>query len=280
MCRFFFLFIVAGVLALVQPVQAQVTKQKNVRLPCGAGLVQHRLEPRVIAASYELADVAAGQLRIDFAGHSTFLITSPGGVKVATDYNDYYRAKVLPDIATMSGWHRNHSTDEIEPSITYALRGWDTGNGLPSHDVRIKDLRVYGVLRDITPDYVSYRFPTAIYVIQSQGLCIAHLGLMGHVLDRKILAEIGRIDVLMVPIDQRVTLSFEEIVHNIKVINPKVVIPMHYNSEYTVEEFLSSAKAFFPVRRPNRSTFVAQKSTLPQKTEIHFLLPPYFSQGF
>jgi hypothetical protein len=274
------LMLVAGVMGLGQPAQAQSTKQKPLRLPCGAGLVQQRLEPRLIPAAFRLADVTAGQLRIDFAGHSTYLITSLQGVKVATDYNDFYRAKELPDIATMSGWHPNHTTDNIQPSISYALKGWDTGVGLPRHNVRIKDLRVYAVPANIEQDGITFRFPTAIFVVQSQGLCVAHLGLLGHVLEPRTVANIGRIDVLMVPIDQRVTLSFAETIHNIKVINPKVVVPMHYNSKYTVEEFLNSAKAHFPVRQPNSSILIAQKSTLPQKTEIHFLLPPYFSQGF
>jgi len=280
MHRFFFLFVVAGLVVLSQPVQAQAPKLKPLRLPCGAGLVEQRLEPRLIPAAFRLADVTAGQLRIEFAGHSTFLITSPQGVKVATDYNEYYRAKVLPDIATMSGWHHNHTTDNIQPSITHALKGWDTGSGLPWHDVRIKDLRVYAVPANIEQDGIGFRFPTAVFVVQSQGLCVVHLGLLGHVLEPGTVAKIGRIDILMVPIDQRVTLSLAETIHNIKVINPKIVVPMHYNSKYTVEEFLSAAKAHFPVRRPNSGTLIVQKSTLPQKTEIHFLLPPYFSQGF
>jgi hypothetical protein len=261
-------------LLLGGPLHAQ-----QVRLPCGAGLVQHSPPtPKIFKAAYSLAELRAGQLRIDFAGHSTFQITSPGGVKVATDYNAFYRSKRLPDIALMSAWHGNHSTSDIEPSITYALRGWDTGTGTPSHDVRIKDLRVTSMAVNTGP-FDDYRYPTSIFVIESHGICIAHLGLIGQVIAPPLAARMGRIDVLMTPIDQRVTQSFEEIIHNIRVINPKVVVPMHYNSESTVEGFLSAANKFFPVRRPGTSLYLADKSTLPAKTEIHFLVPPFFSQG-
>ncbi len=249
------------------------------RLPCGAGLVQHLSpKPKLFKAAYSLTQLRAGQLRIEFNGHSTFQITSPGGVKVATDYNAFYRAKVLPDIAAMSAWHGNHNTSDIEPSITYALRGWDTGAGTPSHDVRIKDLRVYSMAVN-TGTADGYRYPTSIFVIESHGICIAHLGLLGHVIAPPLAARMGRIDILLTPIDQRVTQSFEEIIHNIRVVNPKIVVPMHYNSEATVAGFLSVAKKFFPVTRPATSTYLANKSTLPKKTEIHFLLPPFFSQG-
>ena len=93
------------------------------------------------------------------------------------------------------------------------------------------------------------------------------------------LARIGRIDILLTPIDQRVTQSVEEIIHNIKAINPKIVVPLHYNSEDTVEGFLHAAKAFFPVRRPQTGTPIAEKSRLPGNTENYFLLSPFFSRG-
>jgi L-ascorbate metabolism protein UlaG (beta-lactamase superfamily) len=267
-------------LLLAGPVHAQSASPKPVRLPCGAGLVQQQYPaPKILNAAYSLAALRAGQLRIDFAGHSTFLITSPSGVKVATDYNDYYRAKSLPDIALMSSWHGNHSTGTIEAGITHALRGWNSLPGGPSHDVRLKDLRVYSMAENLGVDGGGYWYPTSIFVIQSHGICIAHLGLIGHVIEPPMLARIGRIDKLLTPIDQRVTQSFEEIIHNIKAINPKIVVPMHYNSEDTVEGFLHAAKAFFPVRRPQTGTLIAEKSRLPGKTEIYFLLPPFFSRG-
>ena len=40
-----------------------------------------------------------------YVGHSTFLIESVGGVKIATDYNDYVRPRIIPDIVTMNIAH-------------------------------------------------------------------------------------------------------------------------------------------------------------------------------
>src|SRR5215212_498987 len=50
--------------------------------------------PRVIPAA-----LARGEVSLTFVGHATFLIESPGGVRVATDYNDYVRPPVVPDVA-------------------------------------------------------------------------------------------------------------------------------------------------------------------------------------
>jgi hypothetical protein len=51
-----------------------------------------------------LATLNSEQILLTFLGHATFLIESPQLVRIATDYNDYIRAPVLPDIVTM--WAR------------------------------------------------------------------------------------------------------------------------------------------------------------------------------
>ncbi|MDA0239797.1 MAG: MBL fold metallo-hydrolase [Proteobacteria bacterium] len=263
--------------AIGGPVQAQAPKNPIERGACGLGFVQNGLFHH---AALQRTDVQAGSLKVEFVGHSSFLITSPQGVKVVTDYNDFYRADVLPDIATMSGWHQNHTTDTIQPSISHALHGWDVGKGTPRHDVTLKDMRVFSVPTNDGAALGIFRYPSSVFVIQSNGLCIAHMGLTAEVLDPTMVKRLGRIDVLMVPIDRRVTSSFEEIVANIKRINPRIVVPMHYNAEFTVEQFLSEIAKVFPVRRPGKSIYVFERSRLPEKTEVLFMTPPAFSSGF
>src|SRR5215216_5021441 len=52
---------------------------------------------------------------VTFLGHASFLIESPQGVRIVTDYNDLVRAPVTPDIVTMNNAHTTHWTDAIEP---------------------------------------------------------------------------------------------------------------------------------------------------------------------
>ena len=117
------------VLVAANPALAQLETQNQVRFPCGAGMVE--LDGGgFIKAAFTLADVTANKLSLTFIGHASFLIRSPRGVKVITDYNDYFRAQVLPDIATMNIDRGNHATEDIDPSIRYVLRGWDQGHGI------------------------------------------------------------------------------------------------------------------------------------------------------
>src|SRR5512145_1790802 len=64
----------------------------------------------IVPAAVQLAALAAHEVRLTFVGHATWLIESAGGVRIATDYNDYVRPSVVPDIATMNRAHTTHFT--------------------------------------------------------------------------------------------------------------------------------------------------------------------------
>ena len=64
---------------------------------------------------------------ITYVGHSTFLIQSPAGVTIATDYNDGLRPPVTPEIATMNRAHITHFSISPDPDIACLLPGWGPG---------------------------------------------------------------------------------------------------------------------------------------------------------
>src|SRR5437899_2816291 len=68
-----------------------------------------------------------GGVGLTFLGHASFLIESPQGVKIVTDYNDMIRPPVIPDIVTMNNAHPTHYTDHVEAGVKFVLRGWDPG---------------------------------------------------------------------------------------------------------------------------------------------------------
>ena len=84
------------------------------------GLVAAR-PPFVTPAAFRLAALERGQARLTYVGHSTFLIESPQLVRIATDYNDYVKPTVLPDIATMNHAHSTHYSMSPDPGIKHCL---------------------------------------------------------------------------------------------------------------------------------------------------------------
>ncbi|HEX9490863.1 MAG TPA: MBL fold metallo-hydrolase, partial [Stellaceae bacterium] len=95
--------------------------------------------PRIVPAALRVS-LDPEQVRITYIGHSTFLIESPQLVRIATDYNDYVRPPVVPDIVTMNHAHSTHFTDHPDPAIKYVLRGWGPTPDQPArHDITVKD---------------------------------------------------------------------------------------------------------------------------------------------
>ena len=153
-------------------------------------------------AALRLAALKDGEVRINYIGHSTFLIESPKLVRIATDYNDYVKPPILPDIATMNRAHSTHYTDRPDPGIKYVLRGWKEDGGRPA---RTSSIRTCACARSrptsATMRGGTQRHGNSIFIFEVANLCIAHLGHLHHTLNQQQLNEIGRVDVVLVPVD-------------------------------------------------------------------------------
>jgi L-ascorbate metabolism protein UlaG (beta-lactamase superfamily) len=228
--------------------------------------------PRAIPAAFRLAALSADQIRITYAGHSTFLIESPKLVRIATDYNDYVKPPVLPDVVTMNHAHSSHFTDRPDPAIPHVLRGWAEEYGKPMrHDTQIRDVRVRNVptnIRDFGGG--TERHGNSIFIFEVANLCIAHLGHLHHTLSQQQLNEIGRVDVVMVPVDGSYTLDVDGMFEVVQALKAPLMIPMHFFSAFTLERFLSRARQKFAVEFSETPSVVVSKTTLP--TEPKFLV--------
>lgn len=219
------------------------------------------------------AAIPPGHAGIRFLGHASFLIESPGGVSIVTDYNAYIRPDELPDIVTMNHAHSSHFTDLPDPGIKLVLRGWNTGNGVADYDITFGDVRVRNVptnIRDGTlqSDGGTEYGGNSIFVFDIAELCIAHLGHLHHTLTPQHLAQLGPIDVLLAPVDGTWTLGHDDLIEVIEQIRPALVIPMHYFSGRILETFLAKTAGRYPVHRNDQSSVVLARGELPKRTEI------------
>ncbi|MDA0239994.1 MAG: MBL fold metallo-hydrolase [Proteobacteria bacterium] len=245
---------------------AQAQQLSKNPQPCGLGLVHNG--PMLHRAAFQVADVPAGSVRLTFAGHSSFLIETTQGVKAVTDYNDFVRPPGLPDLVTMNTGHSTHSTDSPDPAIKYVLRGWKEEGGIQRHHMRYKDMRVYNLPTNIEGQGFSFFNNSSIFVFEAAGVCIAHFGNLRHALDEKTVAGVGRVDVMLVAADRRITNSIEEVLHNIALLKPRLVVPMHCNFVGNAMEFGEQVKHLYPVKIQKGAVLEASRATLPQKTEV------------
>jgi L-ascorbate metabolism protein UlaG (beta-lactamase superfamily) len=225
--------------------------------------------PRVTPAAWRLARNPE-EVRITYVGHSTFLIESPQLVRIATDYNDYVRSPLLPDIITMNHAHTTHYTDRPDPAIRHVLRGWGPSPDQPArHDVQVKDVRVRNVPTNIR-DWRggTERHGNSIFIFELANMCIAHLGHLHHTLEASHLKKLGRIDVLLVPVDGGYTLDADGMMEVLKAIGAPLMLPMHYFNPTTLERFLAKARTYYPVEFSSTASLTVSRATIPTAPKI------------
>jgi L-ascorbate metabolism protein UlaG (beta-lactamase superfamily) len=259
---------VAPVTAQPMPVPAKPEMMENC-----PGLIAGT-RPQALPAALRVAALASDQVRLSYVGHSTFLIESPRNIKIATDYNDYVKPRALPDIVTMNHAHSTHFTHHPEPGIKHVLRGWGASPEKPArHDVQVSDVRVRNVPTNIR-DWGggTQRHGNSIFIFEIANLCIAHLGHLHHTLNQQQLNEIGRIDVVMVPVDGGVTLDHEGMAEVLVALKAPLMIPMHYFGTHSLRRFLDVlAGKSFETEFSDVSSVVVSKTTLPAKQKVMVL---------
>jgi L-ascorbate metabolism protein UlaG (beta-lactamase superfamily) len=227
------------------------------------GVVAGRLRLSHLAGS-----VPESAVSLTFLGHASFLIESPAGVRIVTDYNDMIRAPVTPDIVTMNNAHPTHYSDWVEPGVKYILRGWDPAGGVANHHLEYRDVRIRNVPTNVRELGGTRYNGNSIFVFEIADLCIAHLGHLHHTLTPTHLAELGAIDVVLVPVDGTYTLNQEEMIEVLQQIGPKLVIPMHIFSQASLEKFLTRAGGLYAIRRETGAAVALSRADLPATPEI------------
>jgi L-ascorbate metabolism protein UlaG (beta-lactamase superfamily) len=217
------------------------------------------------------------QVRVTYHGHSTFTIESAKGVTVSTDYNDYVRPTNTPTIATMNVAHDTHYSNVPDEKIVHILKGWNSsGEAAAIHDLTVQDLRVRNVPTNIRNSFAGPaggRYGNSIFIFESGGLCIAHLGHLHHTLTTQQLAQIGQMDVVFVPIDGSYTLDMPGTFEVLKSMRAPIVIPMHWFSGFSLDAFVAAAKADYEIVRNPTSSIIISKDKIPSKPRM-LVMPP------
>jgi len=225
--------------------------------------------PRAIPVAARLAALASDQVRITFIGHASFLIESPRLVRIATDYNDYVKAPVMPDIVTMNHAHSTHYTDRPDAGIKYVLRGWRDDGKAATYDISYEDVRVRNVPTNIRDwNGGTERNGNSIFIFEVGGLCIAHLGHLHHTLTQQQLDDMGRIDVVMAPVDGSYTLDTDGMIEVLGAIKAPLIIPMHFFSTYGLDRFLQQLGSKYPVDYNETPSLVVSRATLPLAPKV------------
>lgn len=201
---------------------------------------------------------------ITYHGHSFYVATSSKGTSVAFDphlITAYGRNEGLKaDAILISHFHNDHTQiGAIENHKDAKKLIGLTGTGFRTDwnivDETIKDVRIrsVGLYHD---DMQGMKYgKVAAFIVEMDGWRIVHLGDLGHTLNREQLQQIGKVDVLMVPVGGIYTLNGTDAQEVVAQIKPKeYIFPTHYGTPVfdellTEEEFLDGV----PTKRIARS---------------------------
>jgi L-ascorbate metabolism protein UlaG (beta-lactamase superfamily) len=255
--------ILAILVAMAAPASAQTSRCQAI---ADAAPPLHR-------AAFVPAALEADQVSVTFVGHSTFLIESPGAVTIATDYAGY-SGGVVPMAVTMNHAHTTHYTDNPDPQIKHVLRGWNPEGGPAQHNLDIGDVKIRNVTTDIRRWGTVEPDGNSIFIFEVANLCIGHLGHLHHELGPEHIGWIGRLDIVMVPVDGSYTMAQSSMINVLKLLRTRLILPMHYFGPTTLARFVDGMRGEFEVEVSPTNNIVVSEATLPDAPKV-LVLPGF-----
>lgn len=211
-------------------------------------------------------------MKIKWLGHASFVITSDTGTKIITDPYEtggdlsYGQIKESADIVTVSHDHADHNNVAAVQGNPKVVRG----------AANIKGIEFKGIPTYHDETGGRQRGRNTILCFELDGMRLCHLGDLGHQLSDSQVAELGTVDILLIPVGGFYTIGAKVATQVCDRLKPKVIIPMHYKTDKCtypitgVEEFLKGKKV---VRKLNTSQVEFKPGELPATTQIVVLNP-------
>jgi len=243
---------------------------------------QERLPSDCIALAQGEARVVQVSLRQDqvairYLEHASFAIETPTLLAV-TDYTGTAGGSaVVPDLVTMNNAHDSHFTDVPDPRIPLVLRGWPGPDGPVAYDLDLGEMRVRNVTSDTRGPFGegAMRDGNSIFIFEAAGLCIGHLSHLHQILTPAQRGAIGRLDVVMVPVDGAFTMSVAAMAEEVRKFRPQIVLPMHWFSDEGLALFLAALRDDFTIVLEDGAGLIVSRDTLPDRPEVRVLQPEF-----
>jgi len=215
-------------------------------------------------------------MKLQWLGHSCFLITATDGTRIITDPYDVgsyagalsYKSLegVKADIVTISHMtHPDHNHFEAIGGRRRIVK--NVGETV------FGSINIFGVTSFHDEAKGSERGLNVIFIITVDGIRICHLGDLGHTLTEGNVRGMGRVDVLLIPVGGSFTIDSGQADVVADTVKPSIVIPMHYKTDrcgFSIDgigPFLAERKNV----RHFKSEVELSKETLPQETETWVL---------
>jgi L-ascorbate metabolism protein UlaG (beta-lactamase superfamily) len=205
-------------------------------------------------------------LEINWYGHACFRLKDRN-LTVICDPYDKSIGLTLPrlkaDIVTISHDASGHS-------YTEAVKEWRKVFSGPG-EYEVEGVFITGIATSHGKNQHGTADPNTVFIFEFPEMTVAHLGDLGHVLTESQVEAMPNIDVLLAPVGGRHTLDAAMAAEVIGIVEPRIVIPMHYRMEGTLQH-LDPLDRFLkemgvPAPEP-MGVLRITKAQLPQETQV------------
>ncbi|MBP5242781.1 MAG: MBL fold metallo-hydrolase [Clostridia bacterium] len=199
-------------------------------------------------------------MKIEYLGHSCFLLTSDGGTSVLTDpygYIGYSLPRVTATAVTVSHGHYDHNNVADVSGFPQVLD--------KAEAYAVKDVSVRGIFSFHDEKAGALRGGNIIFKYKIDGINVCHLGDLGEPCTAELIQKILPVDVLFIPVGGRYTIDGKQAIEYVKSINPAVVIPMHYHTK-GLRVDVAGAEAFLSGFTPNQIEYAGSCVTIDRET--------------
>ena len=203
---------------------------------------------------------------IVWLGHSCFRLKSREGSVIVDPYHESLGSslgKLKADVVLVTHDHAGHN------NVTAVSEFRKVVSGPGEYEVR--DIMIHGIRTYHDDQDGALRGKNTAYLIRMDGVVVCHLGDLGHLLSSSQADELDDVDVLLIPVGGESTIGPGEAVEIIGSIDPRIVIPMHFQVDGirpdldTADRFLREMGAA-GVQAVTR--LVVNRSNVPEDTQV------------
>jgi L-ascorbate metabolism protein UlaG (beta-lactamase superfamily) len=181
-------------------------------------------------------------MKLQYFGHSFWCIyTSEVSIVIDPFDNIGYPMpeNLSADYVIVSHEHHDHNNVSLIKGAPHVIRT----SGL--HQFKGGSAELISVYHDA--EMGAKRGNNNIIRLNIDGYTLVHCGDLGHLPSQNVLQKINEPDMLLIPVGEVYTLSLQQVTAMIKAIRPRLIFPMHYQTQPlsfklgTLEEFTSDA---------------------------------------
>lgn len=213
-------------------------------------------------------------MEITWLGHSCFRIKGKEAVLITDPYDStigYSLGKPMANIVTSSHAHPGHSFVAGIGGEPRIVRG--------PGEYEIAGVFITGIRTFHDAEKGKKWGKNTAYLIEMDEITVCHLGDLGHALSSDQVEEMSGVEVLMVPVGGLSTLDAAAAVEVVRLLEPKVVIPMHFKTDavpFDLEPVADFLREMGMKQVSPEPKLLLTKSTLPDET--HVVVLDYLSQ--